>query len=55
MQKYALKIGEKHCFLVKTFLGKKPKKKRKGRKRGGALIRAGAHIREFYFKFLNNT
>ena len=40
------KIIEKHCFLVKTFKGKKTKKKRKGRKRGGVLIRGGAHIRD---------
>ena len=37
------KIIEKDCFLAKTLIGKETIKGRKG---GGALIRAGAHIRD---------
>ena len=45
MQEICKKIIEKNCFLAKTLIGKETKKIRKGRK-GGALIRAGAHIRD---------
>ena len=40
------KIIEKDCFLAKTFIGKETKKDQERQKKGGALIRAGAHIRD---------
>ena len=40
------KIIEKDCFLAKTFMKKEAKKDQERQKRGGALIRAGAHIRD---------
>ena len=46
MPKICKKIIENPFFSIKTLWGKKPKKKKKGRKRGGALIRGGAHIRD---------
>ena len=36
----------KRLFLAKTVIGKKTKKDQERQKRGGALIRAGAHIRD---------
>ena len=39
------KVIKKNIFLANTLIGMKQKKIRKGRK-GGALIRAGAHIRD---------
>ena len=41
------KIIEKDCFLAKTFIGKETKKDQERQKKGGgALIGAGAHIRD---------
>ena len=40
------KIIEKDSFLAKTFIEKETKKDQERQKKGGALIRAGAHIRD---------
>ena len=40
------KIIKKDCFLAKTLTGRETKKDQERQKRGGALIRAGAHIRD---------
>ena len=40
------KIIEKDCFLAKILVGKETKKKHETQKKGRALIRAGAHIRD---------
>ena len=40
------KKDRKRLSLTKNLTGKKQKKKKKGRKGRGALIRAGAHIRD---------
>ena len=40
------KIIKKDCFLAKTLTGRETKKDQERLKRGGALIRAGAHIRD---------
>ena len=46
MQEIYKKIIEKDCFLAKTFIGKETKKDQERQKKGGGLIRAGAHIRD---------
>ena len=46
MQEIYKKIIEKDCFLAKTLIENETKKDQERQKRGGALIRGGAHIRD---------
>ena len=41
MQKYAQKIGEKHCFFSKNLLGKETNEEEKRQKKGGRLLGQG--------------
>ena len=53
MQKNMQKIIEQDCFSSKNLQGKETKEKEKRQKRGGALIRGGAHNRDNTVNKLN--